>query len=92
MQELSLQQLVNNSRIVFIKEQFLIFLPSFFLFIAVIVAFFLYKPFRPYRVIAFTYLFTISIFIYLRGKAYYAQGLYPILVAFGAVYLESLTV
>lgn len=92
MQELSSLQLVNTSRTAFVKEQLLIYLPSFFLFIAVLVAFLRYKPFRSYRIIAFTYLFTILIFIYLRGKAYYAQGLYPIFVAFGAVYLESLTV
>jgi len=91
MQELSLGQLVNVDRMSFVKEQLLIYLPSFFLFIAVIIGFFIYKPFRPYRLLALTYLFTIALFIYLKGKAYYAQGLYPIFVAFGAVYMEHLT-
>lgn len=91
MQELSLRQLVHVDRMDFIKEQLIIYLPSFFLFLGVIVAFFRYQPFRPYRLIGLSYLFTIMIFIYLKGKAYYAQGLYPVFVAFGAVYMEYLT-
>ena len=35
-------------------------------------------------------MFTIIIFTYFKAKAYYAIGLYPILLAFGAVYLEKL--
>ena len=34
--------------------------------------------------------FTLLTFIYLRAKSYYAIGLYPIYIAFGAVYLETI--
>src|SRR5690606_18751524 len=34
---------------------------------------------------------TISVFIILREKGYYAIGLYPILLAFGAVYWEAIS-
>ena len=37
-----------------------------------------------------SYAFTISLFIFLKAKSYYAIGLYPLLIAFGTVYLENL--
>ncbi|CAN5389549.1 hypothetical protein BH10BAC3_BH10BAC3_19790 [soil metagenome] len=33
--------------------------------------------------------FTLFVFIYLRAKSYYSMGLYPIYIAFGAIYLET---
>jgi hypothetical protein len=54
------------------------------------VAFFIYKPFRKYRIFGLSFLFTIGLFVYLKAKGYYAIGLYPIFLAFGAVYLEHL--
>lgn len=90
MQELAARQLVNVNRTDFLKEQVLFFLPSFFVLIAALLSFFLYKPFQRYRLFFWSFVFTLLLYLYLQAKGYYAIGLYPILLAFGAVYLERL--
>ncbi len=90
MKELSRTQLVNVNRGDFLKEQILFFFGSLFVIIAALVSFFKYQPFTRYRVIFWSFLITLTVFIALRAKAYYAIGLYPILFAFGSVYLESI--
>jgi hypothetical protein len=88
--ELARTQLVNVNRFDFLKEQLLFFMGSLFVIVAALVAFFTYPPFRKFRLIGFTFLFVLSLFTYLKAKGYYAIGLYPILLAFGSVYLEKL--
>ena len=88
--ELARTQLVNVSRMGFLKEQLLFFMGSLFVIVAAFVAFTIYKPFRKYRIFGLTFLFIISLFVYLKAKGYYAIGLYPIFLAFGAVYLEKI--
>jgi len=83
-------QLVNVNRLDFLKEQLLFFIGSFFVIILAFISFFSYPPFRKYRVFFLSFLFTIAIFFLLRAKNYYTIGLYPIFLAFGAVYLEKL--
>ncbi len=83
-------QLVNVERTGFIKEQILFFYNSVFILIVAFIGFFTYEPFRKYRVFFWSYVFTISIYIYLHAKGYYAVGLYPVFIAFGSVYLERL--
>lgn len=88
--ELARTQLVNVNRFDFLKEQLLFFMGSLFVILAALVAFFIYLPFRKFRLIGFTFLFVLLLFTYLKAKGYYAIGLYPILLAFGSVYLEKL--
>jgi hypothetical protein len=83
-------QLVNVNRFDFLKEQLLFFIGALFVLILAFVSFFRYAPFRKYQVFFWSYIFTIAIFTFLKAKGYYAIGLYPILLAFGAVYLEKL--
>jgi hypothetical protein len=90
MKELQETQLAKVNRADFIKEQFLFFLPGIFVFIAAFISFFAYRAFKPYRLLFFSYFFTIAIFLYLHAKGYYAVGLYPIYFAFGSVYLSVL--
>ncbi len=90
LQELARTQLVNVKRMDFVKEQFFFFLGSLFIIFAAFVALLFYKPFKKFRFIALGFLFTIALFIYFKAKAYYAIGLYPVLIAFGSVYLEKL--
>jgi hypothetical protein len=87
---LSDTQLVNISRIDFLKEQLLLFFGALIVIIPGFVSFFVYSPFRKYQFLFWTYIFTISIFTFFRAKSYYAIGLYPVLFAFGSVYLEKL--
>jgi len=83
-------QLVNFRRSDFLIEQILFFSGSLLVWITAIVAFFKYDPFKKYSVFFWTYLFTIAIYLYFSAKPYYALGLYPVLHAFGSVYLENL--
>lgn len=88
--ELARTQLVNVNRFDFLKEQLLFFMGSLFVILSAFIAFVVYPPFRKYRIFGWSFLFIISLFVYLKAKGYYAIGLYPIFLAFGAVYLEHI--
>lgn len=92
MKLLAKTQLVNVNRFDFLKEQLLFFMGSLFVLFASIIAFFIYRPFRKFRIFLWAFLITLALFTYMRAKGYYAIGLYPILIAFGSVYLESIFV
>lgn len=90
MNELKKTQLVNVNRFDFLEEQLKFFIGSCFVWISAIPTIILYKPFKSYRIIALTYLFTICLFVYFQAKGYYAFGLYPILFAFGSIFIDNL--
>lgn len=90
MKELAETQLVNVSRLDFLKEQLLFFIGSVFILLFAFIAFFIYEPFSKYRIIFWSFVFTLILFIYLKAKGYYAIGLYPVMIAFGSVYIEYL--
>ncbi|HPE75757.1 MAG TPA: glycosyltransferase family 39 protein [Draconibacterium sp.] len=83
-------QLVNVNRLDFLKEQLMFFAGSLFVIILAFISFFRYPPFRPFRLFFLSTIFTLAIFTWLKAKGYYAIGLYPVLLAFGSVYLEKL--
>ena len=89
LQELSKTQLVNVNRFNFIKDQFIFFINSLFIIIASFISLFFHPPFKKYRLFFWSYLFSVSFFIFFKAKSYYAVGLYPILIAFGSVYMEK---
>jgi hypothetical protein len=91
METLVRTQLVNVERTDFLKLQLLFFFNSLFITIAAFLAFIRYRPFHNFRFIGLGFLFTILPYLYMQAKAYYAIGLYPVLLAFGAVYLEQVT-
>ena len=78
-------QLNNVNRIGFLISQSKIMIGALPLILIAFVGFFNNSLFRKYRVIGFTFLFTIAIFTFFRAKDYYALGLYPVLLSFGAV-------
>lgn len=90
MQELKRTQLVHVNRMDFLKEQLLFFFGSLFVIVSGLISFFKYRPFHQYKPIFWSFVMTLFIFTMLRAKAYYAIGLYPVLLAFGAVYLEKM--
>jgi hypothetical protein len=87
---LSATQLVNVNRLDFLKEQLLYFLGSLFILLAALISFFRFPEFKKYRAFFWALVFTLVIFTYLKAKGYYAIGLYPIFISFGAVYLEHI--
>jgi hypothetical protein len=91
MKELAETQLINVDRLEFVKEQLLFFIGALFVLIAALCSFISYPPFRQFRFLFFSFFITVVIFIYFRAKGYYAIGLYPVLLAFGSIYIEHLT-
>ena len=90
LKELTDTQLVNVNRIDFLKNQLLFFLGGLFVIFFGLFALLFYKPFKPYRFLFWSFIFTLVTFIYFKAKSYYAIGIYPIYIAFGSVYLENL--
>jgi len=87
LQELQETQLVNVNRFDFLKEQVLYFTGSFLIILAGLYALLFYPPYQKYRFFFWSFGFTFILFVYLKAKAYYAIGLYPIYIAFGSAYL-----
>ncbi len=87
LKELADTQLVNVNRWDFLMEQLLFFVGGLFVIVAALFALLFYPPFKKYNFFFFTLCFTLLLFIYLKAKSYYAIGLYPIYISFGAVYL-----
>jgi hypothetical protein len=89
MQILEKTQLVNVNRLDFLKDQLLFFAGSLFVILAALYSLLFYEPFKKYRFFFWTLCFTLMVFTWLRAKSYYAIGLYPVYIAFGSVYLET---
>lgn len=90
MKELGETQLVNVDRADFLKEQLLFFIGSFLVILSGLYALLFYKPFASYKFFFASIIFTLIVFIYFKAKAYYAIGLYPVYIAFGAVFLSDI--
>ncbi|NML55982.1 glycosyltransferase family 39 protein [Chryseobacterium cheonjiense] len=89
MKELSERQLVNVSRLDFIKSQFLFFLGSILVIMAGFYALLFYRPFEKFKFFFWSYIFTIALFLLLKAKDYYAIGVYPVYISFGAIFLAD---
>ncbi|OXB20700.1 glycosyl transferase [Flavobacterium tructae] len=89
MKELAETQLVNVDRMEFLKKQLLFFIGSLFVILSALYALLFYKPFEKYRFFFASMVFTLAVFLYFKAKAYYAIGLYPVYIAFGAVFLSQ---
>ncbi len=87
MQELRETQLVHVNAMDFIKDQFLLLFPVLIIWIAGLILFF---GNRSYRIFAWIYISVIILLILGSGKSYYALGIYPVLLAAGAVVWEKL--
>ncbi|SFC38391.1 Dolichyl-phosphate-mannose-protein mannosyltransferase [Flexibacter flexilis DSM 6793] len=90
MKLLKATQLKNVETGNFLKEQMLFFFNAIFVLLAAIYALIFYKNFAKYRLFLFALVAVLGLYIYLKGKGYYAIGLYPAYMAFGAVFLENL--
>lgn len=91
MKELSETQLVNVSRLDFLKSQLLFFPGALLVIFSGLFALFLYKPFAPYHLFLWSLIITLLLFTWGRAKDYYAFGIWPIYIAFGAVWLSEFT-
>jgi hypothetical protein len=89
MEELQETQLKYMNPLDFIIDQLLFILPVAFVWITGLV--WLWKN-RTYRFLFFTYFLVIILLLIGRGKSYYSLGIYPVLLAAGAVSIEKWTV
>lgn len=90
MKELEENQLVHVNRIDFFKSQILFFIGSFFVIIAGWYALLFYQPFEKFKSFFWIYVLTIALFVFFKAKDYYTIGLYPVFIAFGAVFLAHI--
>jgi hypothetical protein len=90
MKALKETQLNNNSTWAFLASQVKIQSGSLIIIIAAITGLFTWKQFKKYRFVAFTFIILLGLFAITRAKDYYALGIYPVILAFGSVYLENL--
>ncbi len=90
MQALKETQLVNDNAAGFLLGQVMYYNGSLALILAGLVSFWAYKPFKTYRATGITFFMVIVFLLIFRAKSYYASGLYPMIFAFGAVYLEKI--
>ena len=90
MKVLKHNQLDNNTSIGFLRSQLMFFFGSLPLIAGASIALFTYKSFRNYRFIGITFVAVIALFAYMKAKDYYAIGIYPVMIAFGSVYIDSI--
>lgn len=90
MEELHETQLRHIRPIGFLVDQLLMTLPVCFIWLTGL-GYVLYHPGgKRYRVFGWTFLFVLGLLLLLKGKAYYALGAYPVLLAMGALRLEEI--
>lgn len=90
MQALKTTQLDNTNAIGFLKEQILFMNGSLPVFLFGLLGLFFYKKMKPFQIIGITYIVVLLILITLKAKGYYALGLYPVILAFGGIVIESI--
>lgn len=89
MELLKKYHLVHVKRADFLKDQLLYMTGAFPVFAASLYGLLFYKPFARYRLFFWSFIFTLGVFVFFKAKSYYALGLYPVYVAWGAVYLSE---
>jgi len=88
--DLAKTQLVHVDRIAFLVDQFFNPMAASVLTVAGIIYLFVNRNVKKFRVLGIISLFVILILMFLQGKSYYTQGLFPLLIAAGAVSFERL--
>jgi len=88
--ELVNTQLVYLQRTDFLKSQLLFFVGSLPVILSALYALIFYKPFEKYRAFFWSILITLLLFTYFNAKHYYAIGLYPVYISFGAVFCGNM--
>ena len=90
MAELNRTQLVNVDRIGFLEDQIIMPAAAALLSISGLLFLFLNKNARKFRFIGIVVLLVIFLLLALRGKSYYTIGVFPVLLAAGAVSFERI--
>jgi hypothetical protein len=89
MEALKSSQLVHVDRIAFLTDQVLLLFAALFLVIPSFFFLLFAKKMKPWRRLVIACFLVVVILLVLRGKSYYTAGIYPFLVAAGAVFWEQ---
>jgi hypothetical protein len=73
----------------FIQQTLLVHPLTAPIWIAGLIAFFVWRPLKPYRVLGWSYIVCYSVFFILHGKNYYLSPVYPMLLAAGALVIDN---
>jgi hypothetical protein len=90
MAELNRTQLVKVDRVTFLQEQLMMSSVASILFVAGIIFILISKKTARFRFLGFLALFVIFSLMLLRGKSYYTIGMFPFLLASGAVCFDQI--
>lgn len=91
MQELRETQLQYIDPVDFLVNQLLMHFPCFFIWIGGLIWLLFFREGKPYRILAWMYLTVLILLTVTNGKDYYTLGVYPMLFAAGAVWLQHVT-
>lgn len=86
MELLKKYHLVHVNRMDFLKDQLLYVIAALPVFAASLYALLFYRPFARYRFFIWSLIFTLAVFTWFKAKSYYALGIYPVYMVWGAVY------
>jgi hypothetical protein len=89
MEALKSSQLVHVDRIAFLTDQLFMMFSTAFLIIPGLLFCLFNKKMSPYRILAIASILVVLMLEILRGKSYYSAGIYPFLIAAGAVFWEN---
>lgn len=89
MAELRETQLVHVEYSGFLLLQLLMNFNSILIWISGLVFLLVLRSGKSFRILGWTYFFTLMILLFSNGKAYYTLGLYPLLFAGGGVVIEK---
>ena len=89
MEELRRTQLIHISSLGFLKEQLLMNAHVLLLWIATLITLLFYNKESRYRIFGSVFLITVLLILSGSGKSYYTLGVYPMLFAFGAFFVEK---
>lgn len=88
--ELASRQLVHVKPTQFLQSQVIFYFGGFAVILAGLYALLFNKAFAHFKFLFWTFFTTLTVFLYFKAKDYYAIGLYPVYIAFGAVHLEQM--
>lgn len=91
MKELRETQLIYINPFDFLKNQVLMFLPCFIVWIGGLAWLLFYFSGKRYRILAWIYITVIVLLTATNGKDYYSVGAYPMMFAAGGVWLQQVT-
>lgn len=89
MTHLADSHLDNVHPLIFLLDQLLLHFWGFLVWIPGLIFLLKNDKMKPYRVVGWTFLLTILLFLVFSGKNYYTLGAYPVVIAAGSVFWEQ---